>query len=127
MHHFAESLDITTKQENGFIRCIENGGMGTKADNTWRSNPAPYDAKVNLTNQRDNNILNLHYTNNGYKAASDMDIEEPYVVIVGQTSRFICLGRISNQNKSITVKVYKERLSKKLCHRYTPSFDTIPP
>ena len=105
VHHFAESLDITTEQANGFIKCIENGGMGTKADDIWRSNPAPYDAKVNLTNQCDN-ILN--YTNTGNKSAVCGGIDEPLVAIFNQPSRHVCLGMINNRNKKITIQVQKD-------------------
>ena len=41
--------------------------MGNKEDGTWRSNPAPYNAEVNITNQR-GKTLNLHYIDTGGKA-----------------------------------------------------------
>ena len=66
IHYFAKSIEISSEQANGFIRCTENGGTGHKADGSWRSNPVPYDSKINLTSDSDN-ILNLHYKDMGDK------------------------------------------------------------
>ena len=59
--HFAESLKMTLKETNSFIACIEKGGTGNKKDGSRRSNPGPFSAKINLT-QNEAILLNLHYT-----------------------------------------------------------------
>ena len=65
IHHFAESVDLSQGEANGFIRCIENGGTGSKSDDTWRPNPAPFITKHDLNDHNCDNPLNLHYTDMG--------------------------------------------------------------
>ncbi len=98
IHHFAECLDITVEEANGFIKCVENGGKGNKTDGTWEANPAPFNAKVNLKEQRDN-ILNFHCTDNGRKSAITDKITAPSTTAIKQSSIFVRLGRVHNQKK----------------------------
>ena len=86
IRHFSDCLGITVEQANSFIKCVEIGGTGTKADCSWRTNPKPYDTKMNLTGQYDN-VINLHYKDMGDKTV--------------HIERFIRLGRISSQNKKL--------------------------
>ena len=110
-NNFAECLEITTEEVNSFIRCIEKGGAGAKVDNTWKSNPAPFDVKINLTNKEDN-LLNIHYNDIGRKtqksALDDSIFSEPSPSIIDESSRFIRLGRMSTQNKNITIQTQRE-------------------
>ena len=64
IRHLAESIEISLEEANEFIKCIESGGKGSKADGTFQANPAPFNTKISLREQRDN-ILNLHYIDNG--------------------------------------------------------------
>ena len=48
IHHFAEILGVEVEEVNGFIKCIKDGGTGSKTDGSWSSNPAPFNGVVNL-------------------------------------------------------------------------------
>ena len=93
--YLAHTLGITVEETNGFIRCIEKGGTGNKKEGSWRPNPDPFAAKTDLT-QSEENSLNLHYT----------DVRNEFSRL--DNVRFVRLGKISSQNKSITVSVQKE-------------------
>ena len=108
IHHFAKSIGLSLGEANGFIRCIENEGTGSKPDNTWRPNPAPFITKHDLNNHNCDNPLNLYYTDMGDKNTSLNHLSEPSVVVLEQGSRYIRLGRVSGRNKEVTVKVQKE-------------------
>ena len=105
INHYAESIGITKGEANGFIKCIEDGGK-QKADGTWQANPEPFHKAINLTDQCDN-LLNLHYVDNGRKVTHD-DIDEPSIAAIDQASRFVRLGRVCDKNKEISVKVQRE-------------------
>ena len=94
IHHFAESLDISLEEANGFITCIEKGGTGNKKDGLWKFNPKAFSAKIDLTQNKDN-LLNFHYTDLRNKCRQKI-------------CRFVCLGKIIVQNKHITVRVQTE-------------------
>ena len=93
--HFARTLEITVEEANGFISCIEKGGAGSKKDGTWRFNPKPFATKIDLTRDEEN-LLNFHYTDVKDKS-SRLD-----------NDRYIRLGRISLQNKAISVKIQRD-------------------
>ena len=61
---------------------------------------------MNLTDHCDN-TFNLHYKDTGNKVVACYGIKEQLVAILDQPSRFICLGRVSSQNQSITVEVQR--------------------
>ena len=108
VHHFAESLDISVEEANGFFKSIEEGGTGSKSDGSWQDNPAPLNVKVNLRKQYEDNVFNLHCADMGSKSAPRLDLSEPSVAAVEQGGRYIRLGRVSSWNKNITVKVQRE-------------------
>ena len=95
IRYFSECLGIIVEQANSFIRCVEKGRTGKKADGLWKANTKPFQSKINLT-QNQKNTLNLYYTdqgdNNKYSGACN-------------NSRYICLGRISSHNNIITLKI----------------------
>ena len=95
VHHFAESIGVTTDEANGFIKCIEDGGTGSKSNGTWQSNPVPYKSKINLTSQIDNE-LNFHCKDHG-RMGVGVNISSPSSAILDQGSRFVQLGRVSTQ------------------------------
>ena len=94
IRHLAHILEITVEEVNGFISLIEKGGTGNKKIGSWKPNPEPFAAKIDLT-RNEENLLNLHYTDvrNACRLADD---------------RFVCLGRISLQNKDINMRVQRE-------------------
>ena len=76
------------------------------ADGSWKANPAPYNAKVDLTNQY-NNIINLNYKEIGPKSAKSVDFDDPSLAVLDQPIRYIHLGG-GSQHKSVTIKVQRE-------------------
>ena len=107
IQHFAECLDITVEECLGFFKAVEKGGTGLKSDDTWASNPAPYNTKINLTKQEDN-ALNLYCVDNGNKNGAGVVFSEPSVDILDQGSRYVRLGKASRQNRDVTIKLQKE-------------------
>jgi len=110
IHHFAEILGVEVEEVNGFIKCIEDGGTGSKTDGLWSSNPAPFKGVVNLKKEVEDNILNMHYTDTGNKAIDSVHLDEPSVASLeqGGVCRYIRLGRVRSRNKEITVKLQRE-------------------
>ena len=84
--HFARTLEITVEEANGFISCIEKGGAGSKKDGSWRFNPDPFAAKIDLKRDEEN-LLNLHYID----VRNDLSRFDD--------DRYVRLGRIGSQNK----------------------------
>ena len=74
------------------------------SDGTWQANPSPYDIPLDLTIQEDN-ILNLHYSNIGKKPVS---FDEPSMFVIDYPAPYFHTGKISDQNKAITVKIQRE-------------------
>ena len=107
IHHFSESREIPSEEANCFIKCVENGGSGQKADGTWRSNPSPYDSRINLTSHSEN-MLNFLYKDTGDRSATSVSFVAPSASILDQSSRHVFARNISNKNKSITIKVQRE-------------------
>ena len=102
IHHFSEGIEISPEKANGFIGCAENSGIGQKADGSWKSNPEPYGLNINPTSHTDN-ILNLHYKDTGDISSTSFPCEDPSPTILDQPSRHVFVGKISSQNKSITI------------------------
>ena len=94
VRHLARVLEITVEEVNGFIGLVEKGGTGNRKIGTWRSNPEPFAAKIDLT-RNEENLLNLHYA----------DVRCPCRLA---NDRYVRLGRISLQSKSVNVKVQRE-------------------
>ena len=44
---FSEGPGIAVEQANGFIKCLEKGGTGKKADGSWKANPKRAQASEN--------------------------------------------------------------------------------
>ena len=107
IRHLAVAIDCSVDEVNCFFKCVENGGVGTKADDTWKANPAPYNGKVDLKGKEDN-IINLHYTDHGRRADPNELILEPSPSVIEKGSRFIRLGKISGQNREITLAVQRD-------------------
>ena len=107
INYFAEGLEITVEQANGSIKCIETGGSGSRAEGSWKANPNPFNIVIDLTQNQDD-ALNLHYKDSDDKCQTSFEFEAPYAAILDQPSRHIFVGRISSQNKSITIKVQRE-------------------
>ena len=80
VRHLACILEITVEEVNGFVRLIEKGGTGNIKIGTWRSNPEPFAAKIDLT-QNEENLLNLHYT----------DVKDKFSWL--DNDQYVCLGR----------------------------------
>ena len=95
VRHLARILEITVEEVNGFVSLIEKGGTGNRKIGTWRSNPEPFAAKIDLT-RNEENLLNFHYT----------DVKDKFSRL--DNDRYICLGRISLQNKAISVKIQRD-------------------
>ena len=110
IRHLAETLQITVEQLNGFIKRVESGGSGKKTDSSWEPNSAPYQTPIKLTDNQIDNVLNLHYIDNGRKGslANSMDIVEPSTSVLEQESRLLRLGRVYTHNNAITPKIQRE-------------------
>ena len=57
----AKRLGVADDDLEGWIKCVREGGSGVKSHNTFTTNPAPYNVKIDLADQSADNILNLHY------------------------------------------------------------------
>jgi hypothetical protein len=97
VHHYAACLDITAEEAYSFLKAIEKGGTGIRSDDTWTPNPAPFHAKINLTEPEDN-ALNLYCVDNGDKNGAGAVFSEPSVDVIGQGSRYVRPGKASRQN-----------------------------
>ena len=107
INHFAESLEISVPEVNGFIRCIEKGGTGLKSDDSWLVNPKPYNKPINISSLQDN-LLNLHVTSIGDKRATAPNITQPSIEIIDRETKFMGLGRVTKRNKLITAKLQRD-------------------
>ncbi len=72
---FAKLVGVTDDDLEGWVKCVREGGSGAKSKNTFQSNPAPYNAKINLADLSTDNILNLHYQENRCNAIPKVDGE----------------------------------------------------
>ena len=61
IHHLAATLKITVEQLHSFVKRIESGGSGKKSDDSWEPNPAPFHTPIKLTENQNDNVINLHY------------------------------------------------------------------
>ena len=95
VRHLARILEITVEEVNGFVSLIQKGGTGNRKIGTWRSTPEPFATKIDLT-RNEENLLNLHYT----------DVKDKFSLL--DNGRSVRLGRISLQNKAISVKIQRE-------------------
>lgn len=94
IRHYADSIKISTEEANGFIRCVEAGGNGSKSNRVWRNNSSPFDTKIDLNGNSDN-ILNLQYSDStDRKSDCGGYAIEPSDSVVKQSSRFLKLGRV---------------------------------
>ena len=57
----AKRLGITVDVLEGWMKCVRNGGSGAVSQNNFIPNPAPYNAKIDLTDLSKDNTFNLHY------------------------------------------------------------------
>ena len=75
----------------------EKGGAGSKKDGSWRFIPDTFAAKKDLK-RNEENLLNLHYIDvrNNLSRLDD--------------DRYVRLGRISSQNKDVSIKVQRDSL-----------------
>lgn len=72
---FAKLLGVTDAELEGWIQCVREGGSGVKSKNTFQSNPAPYNVKIDLADLSADNILNLHYQENRCNTIPKVDGE----------------------------------------------------
>ena len=103
-------LDISAGHLCSFVKCIKDGGVGKRSDDSWIANPEPYNTPLDLTSRSDN-ILNLHCADAGNKnfSSAQIDITEPSPTVLNQTSRFFQLGKAhTHANKAITPKTQRE-------------------
>ena len=78
-----------------------------RKDGTWYANPAPYNRKITLTNQEDND-LNLHLTESRSKQLDSSAYAEPCPDIIDADSAYLRLGNVRSMNKSVTLQVQRE-------------------
>jgi len=57
----AKRLGVTESELEGWVKCVREGGLGTKSKNTFKPNPPPYNAKIDLADLSADNILDLYY------------------------------------------------------------------
>ena len=108
--HLAQSLDISAGHLCSFVKCIKDGGVGKRSDDSWIANPEPYNTPLDLTSRSDN-ILNLHCEDADNKNFSSYftGISEPSPNVLNQTSTFFRLGKVhTHNNKAITPKTQRE-------------------
>ena len=108
IHHYSEIVGITVEETNGFLNCIQNGGTGSKSDGSWRSNSAPFGMGVDLTNKKEDNVLNLHYHGMGRRTAILLTMPSSAAVVQG--SRYIRLSRVGAINNEVTINFQRETL-----------------
>ena len=60
---------------NGFVSSIENGGMGVRSRGTYVSNPAPFDAKIKLSDFVTNRLRCNYIQHTGTKVKTEDRIE----------------------------------------------------
>ena len=53
INKMSDGLEFTTKA-NGFIRYTELGGVGSKIDDYWMSNPEPFDRQSKTEHDQEN-------------------------------------------------------------------------
>ena len=75
IHHLAATLQITVEQLRGFVKCIESGGSGKKSDDSWEPNPAPFRTPIKLTDNQNDNVINLHYIDSGRKRSLTLSVK----------------------------------------------------
>ena len=107
--HLAARLGILAGQLATFSRCVEGGGI--EVDGVWRSNPAPYNQPVDLSDTSLNNALKLHRIPCGAnKAVQRVDLVEPSPSVVVQGTTCYRVGGVSASNKKITPQTQREIL-----------------
>ena len=57
----AKRLGVSDSDLEGFVKCVRDGGSGTRSNNTFTPNPVPYNFRIDLTDFQTDNSLNLHY------------------------------------------------------------------
>jgi hypothetical protein len=107
IHHFADCIGISVNEASRFIQCIEDGGYKSNVDGCLHPNPSPYDKKISLQGESDN-VLNLHYIDNGSRVQSGAEKGSPAPISIEQTRRMIYIGSFSARNKAISVMNQQE-------------------
>ena len=93
-----------------FFTAIKRGGQGLHCDGTWESNPAPYDGKIDVGMQSEDNILNLYKQANGRKSGSaDTPVHsDPSPSVLQERCDYCLLGRARLRSNIITPTVQRE-------------------
>ncbi len=108
IHHFADCIGISVDKVSRFIQCIEDGGYKSDVDGCWHPNPSPYDKKISLQDENDNE-LNLHYIDKGSRRVQPgAESGSPAPTSIEQTRRMIYIGSFSAKNKAISIKNQRE-------------------
>ena len=63
-------VDVSQGSLVEFFRVVKQGGQGLHSDDTWELNPAPYDERIDVETQSEDNILNLYKQTTGRRLGS---------------------------------------------------------
>ena len=103
-------VDVSQGSLVEFFRVVKQGGQGLHSDDTWELNPAPYDGRIDVEMQSEDNILNLYKQTNGRKSGSaNISVHsDPTPSVLQERCDYCLIGNARLRSKIITPTVQRE-------------------
>ena len=90
--YFAHILELKERKDlDSFLLRLEKGGHGSKSDDTWEANPAPYNEPLKLRVKSSDNKVNFYYELKG-NVSKPTSISSPSPDILNEKGRWFAIG-----------------------------------
>ena len=107
----ADTLEGVSQDELvEFFRVVKQGGKGFPSNDDWEPNPAPYDERIDVETQSEDNILNLYKQANGRKSGSVnySVLSDPTPSVLQERCDYCLIGNPRLRSKIITPTIQRE-------------------
>ena len=93
-----------------FLTAVKRGGQRLHCNGTWESNPAPYDERINVETQSEDNILNLYKQATGRKSGSSNTsvYSDPSPSVLQERCDYFLIGNARLRSNIVTPTVQRE-------------------
>ena len=102
--------DVSHDELVEFFRVVKQGGQGLHCDDTREQNPAPYDERIDVETQSEDNILNLYKQTTGPKSGSVnySVLSDPTPSVLQEQCDYCLIGNPRLRSKIITPTIQRE-------------------
>ena len=103
-------VDVSQGSLVDFFRVVKQGGQGLRSDDTWERNPAPYEEKIDVKMQLEDNILNLYKQTTGRRlgSANYSVHSDPTPSVLQERCDYCLIGNARLRSNIITPTVERE-------------------